>query len=379
LVRPEHRRRLPPMSWWWLLLLLLIPVGLSRLRHLPPKTEGPILPGQVWTYVPFNLRWGQRQDRFFVKVLRVENGTVWVSIAPGPQFQNVAKPEAEFRELYRLVPDVSAKPPAANGGSSVIAGDPNLDPKLRARVDAASDVVPVVLEAAQRLRHTDNVSQIYALALHGTIIELFSACVALANWGEPTAIPLVLRSMYEALVDLDNLVHDAGYFERMEAASHHQTLKLMKSGPLREEFLKARKEAFDELATRLAELEAQSKGPLSIRDRCDRVGRLDEYQSLYAMFCLDTHNNASALAERHLTEREDGTPLISFFGEQDPFTIANRLDFGLQFLFQSARMVHGAFQVPAPEVEALAARFETGRRERAAAGGNAAEGGSQHA
>jgi hypothetical protein len=80
--------------------------GLRRLRNLPPKTEGPILPGQVWTSVPFNLRWGQRQDRFFVKVLRVEDGAVWMSMVPGPEFQNVARPESEFRELYRLVPDL---------------------------------------------------------------------------------------------------------------------------------------------------------------------------------------------------------------------------------------------------------------------------------
>ena len=90
----------------------LISAGLPRLRHLPPRTEGPILPGQVWTYVPLNLRRGHRQDRFFVKVLRVENGAVWMSMIPGQQFQNVARPESEFRELYRLVPDVIAKPPA---------------------------------------------------------------------------------------------------------------------------------------------------------------------------------------------------------------------------------------------------------------------------
>jgi hypothetical protein len=86
----------------------IIAAGLRRLRHLPPKTVGPILPGQVWTHVPFNLRWGQRQDRFLVKVLRVEDGAVWMSMIPGPQFQNVARPEPEFRELYRLVPDVIA-------------------------------------------------------------------------------------------------------------------------------------------------------------------------------------------------------------------------------------------------------------------------------
>jgi hypothetical protein len=76
-------------------------------------------------------------------------------------------------------------------------------------------------------------------------------------------------------------------------------------------------------------------------------------------------NNASALAERHLSETKDGSPVVSFFGKYDPKVVASRLDFGLRFLFQGARMVHGAFQVPAPEVEALAVRHERERSERA--------------
>jgi len=55
-------------------------------------------------------------------------------------------------------------------------------------------------------------------------------------------------------------------------------------------------------------------------------------------------------------------PVISYFGEYDPQTAICRLDTGLQWLFESARMTHGAFQVPAPEVEELAAHFD---RERA--------------
>jgi hypothetical protein len=47
------------------------------------------------------------------------------------------------------------------------------------------------------------------------------------------------------------------------------------------------------------------------------VGRLDEYESLYGLFCLDTHNNGAALADRHLSEMPDGVVQISFFGECD--------------------------------------------------------------
>src|ERR1700677_5145679 len=104
-------------------------------------------------------------------------------------------------------------------------GAPDLDPALQARVTAASDAVPVVVEAAAQLRHDESDPQIHALTLHGTITELFSACVLLAKQGEPTAIPIILRSMYEALVDLDNLLQDAGYVEHIQAANFKQTIK----------------------------------------------------------------------------------------------------------------------------------------------------------
>jgi hypothetical protein len=248
-----------------------------------------------------------------------------------------------------------------------VIGDPNLDPELRARADAAANVVPVVLDAATALRHDESEAQIYALGLYGTIIEQFSACVLLAQYGEPSTIPIVLRSMYEALVDLDNLLHDASYACRIEHANIKQTLSIMRSGPLRESFQRGRKEDYNQLSARLAELEEEGKASQKIWQRCAAVGRRDEYNSLYALFCLDTHNNASALAERHLGEREDGSTLISFFGKYDPTVVASRLDFGLQFLFQSARMVHGAFEAPAPTVEALAVLFERERAERVAA------------
>jgi hypothetical protein len=75
-----------------------------------------------------------------------------------------------------------------------------------------------------------------------------------------------------------------------------------------------------------------SRSSVSIRTRFDRAGRLGQYQSLYALLCLDTHNNASALAERHLSELPDGRLHISLFGEFDPKVVARRLDIGLGFL-----------------------------------------------
>ena len=238
-----------------------------------------------------------------------------------------------------------------------VIGDPSIDKGLRARAEELSNVVPVVLEAAAQLRHQDNLAQHLAIALHCTNIELFSACPLLALYGEPTPIPIILRSMYEALVDLDNLLRDASYVDRIEAANLTQMLKF-ENGPV---MSKADADAF---RARLDGFIAKKRGPMDLHARCERVGRGDEYSGIYSLFCLDTHNNAAALMERHISEQPDGSVVISVFGKYDPQVVVRRLEVGVGWLIQSARMIHGAFQIPAPQVEELAVRFDHERAAR---------------
>jgi hypothetical protein len=243
--------------------------------------------------------------------------------------------------------------------------DPDLDSDLRATVRYCSDAVRLVLDAAPKLGHDESDAQIHALAIYGTVVELFSAGVGFAQLGEPTAIPVILRSMYESHVDLDNLLHEAGYVEHIQAAGYEQTIKIMESAPLRQAFKEARKVDYDQLTAQLADLKCRGKGPLRIWQRCQRAGRLDEYNGLYALFCIDTHGNSPALAERHISEKPDGGLLISFFGPYDPWTVIRRLELGLGFLLRSARDIHGAFKVPAPQIDEFAVRLERMSTERA--------------
>lgn len=97
---------------------------------------------------------------------------------------------------------------------------------------------------------------------------------------------------------------------------------------------------------------------MHIRDRLDMAGRLHEYDSSYGLFCLDSHNNTAALGERGLYEKPDGTVGVSLFGEHDPEITARRLNLGLSFLLQAARMMHGAFETPAPRIDELWAKLE---------------------
>jgi len=120
--------------------------------------------------------------------------------------------------------------------------------------------------------------------------------------------------------------------------------------------------ALDRIRDRCIEqLSYSRKRPLSIEDRCRCANRLDEYHSLYRMFSLDAHNNSAALGDRHVSESREGTPQVAFFAVMDPKITAGRLDHGLRFLIESARMVHEAFRTDSPEVFALAERFRQER------------------
>jgi hypothetical protein len=241
-----------------------------------------------------------------------------------------------------------------------VIGDPNLDPALRARADEFATVVRVVLDAAAQLRHQETLPQMLALALHCTNIEYFSACVLAAQFGEPTTIPLILRSMYEALVDLDSLLQDADYLDHMESANLAQMLKLEGTGAMSQAEADAFKKRRDELM-------ANKRGPMNLRTRCEKVGRLDEYKGIYALLCLDTHNNSAALTERHISEKPDGSIVVSVFGKYDPNTVIRRLEVGLGWLLQSAGIIHRAFQIPAPRIEELSQKYDAERKARAAA------------
>jgi hypothetical protein len=240
---------------------------------------------------------------------------------------------------------------------------------LEEHINAGDALVRVLIGHAQGLRHDGSHAQIHALSLYGSVMEMFSSCIVLAKAGEPMAIPVLLRPMYEALVDLDNLLHDASYVEHIEAANLKQVLKLLTSAnnhnPLLQGFTDDTPAASQAMTARFAELSAAGKRPLRIEERCRRAGRAQEYQSLYALFCLDSHNNSAALADRHLTDQPNGVPLVSFFQKPNPCAVARRLEIGMDILLQCGRMVHGAFRVTSDLLEVLVNQYQRARTERA--------------
>lgn len=121
-------------------------------------------------------------------------------------------------------------------------------------------------------------------------------------------IPILLRSMFEADIDLTNVMKTTDYPKRMYASFLEQKIRLTKEAassrpnPFLADIRKYRKpqEDLDEMQSELDELKNDKTGPISIRCRAEFAGKLDEYLSVYNMLCLDTHNNIRSLEDWYL-------------------------------------------------------------------------------
>jgi Family of unknown function (DUF5677) len=244
---------------------------------------------------------------------------------------------------------------------------------MRTKFEFAHHALDTTLEAARLLRWVTEVQQC-ALALHGTTIELFAGCLALADTERAAAIPIVMRSLYEAAVDLENLLLNAEYLKNMEAANLAQIHELLVQGRVNPLF-RGLDQGSDTTANlrqfgnRLAELKRLGRGVLSIKDRCAAVNRDDEYRTVYALLTLDVHNNLAALGDRHFEDAgENGT--IAIFGEGTGKSTESRLSLAMGYFLQSAAMIHHAFRTGDTSVLHLLQEFDRTRSPVGAAGGS---------
>ncbi len=69
---------------------------------------------------------------------------------------------------------------------------------------------------------------LYSVCLYTRLFEIASGCKALLEKNALIGIPILLRSMFEADVDLTNLMKSQDYFKRMYASFLKEKLRLTK-------------------------------------------------------------------------------------------------------------------------------------------------------
>jgi len=156
-----------------------------------------------------------------------------------------------------------------------------------------------------------NAQHLYSVCMHGSILESTSACLTLLKKKELGAIPVMLRNLLEEYVDLVNVKKDPDYLKRMQASFLREQSRVLAkavetgdTNPYLEALSSTDgiKEHFDNVTVQLASLRNDGFGELGIRDRFDRAGLVDMYESVYALLCQHSHNNLNILERRHIEE-----------------------------------------------------------------------------
>ncbi len=176
--------------------------------------------------------------------------------------------------------------------------------------------------------------QLYCICLHGTVLETASACITLLKANECSALPVLLRSLLEAYVDLVNLCRCPEYIFRMQAAFLNEQSRVLKvaidSGDTNPylEALAAESGIHDhaqKVEKDLHELKTRGLGPLKIKERFEKAELTEMYESVYALLCQHSHNNLNILERRHL-EISNDDHRVAYFRPWDREAISPYVD-----------------------------------------------------
>ena len=171
---------------------------------------------------------------------------------------------------------------------------------------SAAEKIGAIFEALlEKVEVQDSGEARISACLILTIAELYIAMLNVIQSRAQSHAPVLIRSMHEALVDLQNLVANSSYVDQMRFDNADQMLKTS-DGFQEAPSLKDNKEALNTLAEWSArerktydELKAKGYKPLNVFDRFNRVGMAEEYVTSYRFFCSFSHSDLNTLIARH--------------------------------------------------------------------------------
>lgn len=195
-----------------------------------------------------------------------------------------------------------------------------------------------------------NVQDIILVALYGTIIEYCHSCIVLFKDGKYTAIPLILRSMLEANVDLLNLIKERDYSKSMTISYLHQKAQIIENildKTPRTTFVEQNKHRFEsELSTtkfKIKKLVSAGAKKLKIYEKFQNAD-IDQVYILYQDLCRESHNNLDRLEYRHII-RENSHFRVAYFKDWDNADIIKIISMTVRFLINPFRKIQEYFNL----------------------------------
>ena len=166
----------------------------------------------------------------------------------------------------------------------------------------------------------NDIDNIVISSLYGTIIENASSCFILFEKNHFTSIPILLRNMLEAYVDLKNIKLDNNYSYSMNLSFLIQKKKLLtniiKNSNKTDHHSKKIIEFKNALSATEKHIESLIKDGhkiYKIDKRFDKAKILDLYETLYNILCQESHNNISMLEKRHVIKTGEEIDKVVYF------------------------------------------------------------------
>ncbi|OGU18221.1 MAG: hypothetical protein A2076_11670 [Geobacteraceae bacterium GWC2_53_11] len=187
---------------------------------------------------------------------------------------------------------------------------------------------------------------ISTVSLYGSILELCGSLIPLLETEHFSTIPVVLRSILEAYVDLENLCKEPTYGYSLEIKYLTENLKFLKEARNgKNDYLGIISEAPD-LEERISLMEVEKNRLLTLGykdlnkfERFSKAGLENEYKTVYNWLCCASHNDYRALRERHLEPCEQGLT-IYYFKEADYQELETLFGTASELLLRASFAIH---------------------------------------
>lgn len=198
----------------------------------------------------------------------------------------------------------------------------------------------------------NNQQHIIAACLYASIVELCGSALILVREDQFIGVPQIIRSMFEADVDLINVISDANYVCSLSAAHSANMIRVMQKAHDNDDetFIKVAGGS-DEIRAFLKEkrkdldkLKSEGFSPLQISERFERANRGQEYISAYAHLCGNAHNDLGTLEARHLRKSVDGKFTLVIFEEIGVRNEVHLIDLVSHVLIGASGRTHDFFE-----------------------------------
>jgi len=205
-----------------------------------------------------------------------------------------------------------------------------------------------VLSLASKLKFdSSHVLHQHVVGLYGSIIELSSSIKVLYKSGHFSAIPVILRTILEAFVDLRNLCQDHKYGYSLTMNTSKESLKFLKAAKddmnVYAEMIASDPDIDNHITKFYEEIKIlKDKGikEIRIKEKFEQASMASEYQTIYHMLCAATHNDIRALRARHLVI-SDGSFTFEIFKNEDKEAMCDFLGIASELLLRATYEIHG--------------------------------------